>query len=204
MDTIALTDIRYGLAAILVVLLPVVIVFWVTIHGAVSFWKSRPMWQAYTAALLLMLATATPVLWRLDAIIGQDLGTLPGLFVVGTIIYFTSWRMSARIRPHLDLRTFSGIPEVQGEAEALIEAGPFSVVRHPRYFMIIVGTIGWAIAANYSGAYVISGLFFLALYLVIQMEENELVGRFGDKYRNYKTRVPMVFPRLKRIGQLFA
>jgi len=204
MDGLSLDGVRYGLTVILVVILPVVIVFWITIHGAISVWKTRPPWQAYTAALGVILAALVLVFANFNKLVGQDVGNVPVLFVAGAAIYLSSWRMSARIRPHLDFRTFSGVAEVKGESHDLIEAGPFSVVRHPRYFMIIVGTVGWALAANYSGGYIISGLFFVALYLVISMEERELIGRFGDAYRDYQARVPMVVPKFTRIGQLFA
>ncbi|MEO1476751.1 MAG: isoprenylcysteine carboxylmethyltransferase family protein [Pseudomonadota bacterium] len=204
MDGLSLDGVRYGLTVVLVVILPVVIVFWITIHGAISVWKTRPPWQAYTAALGVILAALVLVFANFNRLVGQDVGNVPVLFVAGAAIYLSSWRMSARIRPHLDFRTFSGVAEVKGESHDLIEAGPFSVVRHPRYFMIIVGTVGWALAANYSGGYIISGLFFIALYLVISMEERELIGRFGDAYRDYQARVPMVVPKFTRIGQLFA
>lgn len=204
MDAISLDAVRYGLTVVLVVILPVVIAFWITIHGAIAIWKTRPAWQAYTAALVVILATLAAIFSNFGDAIGRDLGTVPGLLLVGAGIYFSSWRMSSRIRSHLSFRTFAGVPEVKGEAHDLIESGPFSVVRHPRYFMILVGTIGWALAANYSGGYAVSGLFFIALYLIMRMEERELIARFGDTYRDYQTRVPMVLPRLTRIGQLFA
>ncbi|MEM7660708.1 MAG: isoprenylcysteine carboxylmethyltransferase family protein [Pseudomonadota bacterium] len=204
MDAISLDAVRYGLTVVLIVILPVVIVFWLTIHGAISAWKTRPAWQAYTAALVVILTTLTLIILNFETAIGRDLGTSIPLLVAGTAIYIGSLRMSSRIRSHLSFRTFAGIPEVKSEAHELIEAGPFSIVRHPRYFMIVVGTVGWALAANYTGGYIVSGLFFAGLYLIMLMEERELTARFGSAYNDYQQRVPMVFPRLARIGQLFA
>lgn len=204
MDMTSLEIVRYGLTVVLVVLLPVVIVFWLTIHGAISIWKTRPAWQAYTASLAVILTTLTVIILNFEIAIGQDLGNSIPLLLIGTAIYIGSLRMSSRIRSHLSFRTFAGIPEVKSEAHELIEAGPFSIVRHPRYFMILVGTVGWALAANYSGGYIVSGLFFAGLYLIMLMEERELTARFGSAYEDYKQRVPMVLPRLTRIGQLFA
>ncbi|MEO1408047.1 MAG: isoprenylcysteine carboxylmethyltransferase family protein [Pseudomonadota bacterium] len=204
MDAISLDAVRYGLTVVLIVILPVVIVFWLIIHGAISVWKARPAWQAYTAALAVILTTLTFIILNFEIAIGRDLGTSIPLLVAGTAIYIGSLRMSSRIRSHLSFRTFAGIPEVKSEAHELIEVGPFSIVRHPRYFMIVVGTVGWALAANYTGGYIVSGLFFLGLYLIMLMEERELTARFGSAYKDYQQRVPMVFPRLARIGQLFA
>ncbi|MEM6899991.1 MAG: isoprenylcysteine carboxylmethyltransferase family protein [Pseudomonadota bacterium] len=204
MDAVSLDDIRYGLTVVLVILLPVVIAFWLTIHGAIAVWKTRPPWQAYTAALAVILATLVLIVLNFETSIGADLGTSIPLLVIGAAIYLISLRMSSRIRSHLSFRTFAGIPEVKSESHDLIEAGPFSIVRHPRYFMIFVGTVGWALAANYTGGYIVSGLFFAGLYLIMLMEERELAARFGSAYQDYQRRVPMVLPRLKRIGQLFA
>lgn len=203
MADLAIADIRYGMAVILIVVLPVVTSFWFVIHGGIRLWKSRPAWMAYSVALVAILATLALIVPNLRSIAGQDLGHSWALLMVGAVFYLSSLRISSRIRSHLSFRTFAGIPEVQNEAEELIESGPFTVVRHPRYFMILVSTIGWALMSNFVGVYLVSAAFFLCLYLIIQFEERELVTRFGEAYRAYRQRVPMVLPKPKMIGRLF-
>jgi len=204
MDFALLDPVRYALAAILVVILPVVAAFWFVIHGGISVWKQRPAWQAYWTAFAVIVITLAVTLVNLSALTGEDLGRYPGVFVAGAVIYFSSWWLSSRIRSHLNFRTFAGVPEVKNEASALIESGPFAAVRHPRYFMILVGTVGWCLAANYAGAYLMALAFTAALLMIIRLEERELVARFGAAYEAYRTRVPALFPRPSHLGKLIA
>ena len=203
MGDVTIADIRYGMAVILIVVLPVVTSFWLVIHGGIRVWKSRPTWLAYTTALIAILFTLFLIIPNLRMIGGEDLGTSPLLMGLGAVIYLSSLRMSSRIRSHLSFRTFAGLPEVQNEAHELIESGPFKVVRHPRYFMIIVSTIGWALMCHFTGVYLVSAAFLVCLLLIIKLEERELVGRFGEAYRDYRHRVPMVLPKPAMIGRRF-
>lgn len=203
MGDLAIADIRYWMAVILITVLPVVTSFWFVIHGGIRFWKARPTWMAYTVALLAILIALAVIIPNLRTIAGQDLGHSVIMLVLGALIYLSSLRISSRIRTHLSFRTFAGIPEVKNETGALIESGPFKVVRHPRYFMIIVSTIGWVLMTNYFGAYLVGAVFFVCLFLIIKFEERELVTRFGDAYADYRQRVPMVLPKPAMIGRLF-
>lgn len=187
----------------MIIVLPVVASFWFVIHGAISIWKKRPAWQAYSVALIAIVAVLTPIIANLNAIVGTDFGHNPGLMIVGAVIYLSSFRLSSVVRGHLNFRTFAGIPEIGNEDTALIESGPFKIIRHPRYLMVVVSTIGWAIVTNFSGAYITAAAFFVCLFLIIKLEERELLARFGDAYRDYQKRVPMLIPAPKNIGRLF-
>lgn len=203
MDALSLESLRYGLVVILCVILPVVCAFWFVIHGAIEAWKTRPSWMAYWTALLVILITLGGVWKTLPTLIGTDLGSSPALFLLGSAVYLTSWALSRSIRKHLSFRTFAGLPEVRNEAGQLIQTGPFSVVRHPRYFMILVGVLGWSLAANFSGGYLMSAGFTLCLLLIIRFEEKELLTRFGDSYRAYQDQVPALLPAPRNLGKLF-
>lgn len=198
-----LTNLRYGMVVFMIIVLPVVTSFWFVIHGAISIWKKRPAWQAYTVALFFILATLALVLSNLRAIVGEDLGQNLVLMVAGAVIYLSSFRLSSVVRGHLNFRTFAGLPEIGNEDTALIESGPFKIIRHPRYLMVVISTIGWAMITNYSGAYLTAAVFFVCLFGIIKLEERELIARFGDAYRDYKKRVPMLVPAPKNIGRLF-
>ncbi|MHA7899519.1 MAG: methyltransferase family protein [Henriciella sp.] len=198
-----LADIRFAMAIILIVILPVVTCFWLVIHGAIGVWKQRPNWQAYTAALVAILITLAAILPNSRTIIGADLGHSLMLFGAGAVIYVSSFRLSSVVRRHLSFRTFAGIPEVADEDSELIDSGPFEIIRHPRYLMVTISTLGWAMMCNFAGVYMVSLLFLGALLLIIRMEERELIARFGDAYRHYQDRVPMLVPAPSKLGRLF-
>ncbi len=187
----------------MIIILPVVASFWFVIHGAISIWKKRPAWQAYTVALLVILATLAVIIPNLGPIAGTDLGNNYALMIVGAVIYVSSFRLSSVVRGHLNFRTFAGIPEIGNEDITLIETGPFKIIRHPRYLMVVISTIGWTVVTNFSGAYIAAAIFFVCLFLIIKLEERELIARFGDAYRAYQKRVPMLIPAPKNIGRLF-
>ncbi|MFD0917814.1 methyltransferase family protein [Pseudahrensia aquimaris] len=187
--------IRLGLGYGLIFLLPLVITFWSVIHLGHSLWKKRPIWQAYSAALVALAFCAFVVNGLRVWLLGTDLGESLILFVAGMLIYLTSLVMARSVRRHLAFRTFAGVPEIKGEAQTLITSGPFSAVRHPRYLMVIVGVIGWAFMSNYAGVYAVSVVSIVALVGITQMEERELQLRFGDAYRAYQANVPMLLPK---------
>jgi protein-S-isoprenylcysteine O-methyltransferase Ste14 len=78
----------------------------------------------------------------------------------------------------------------------LAHAGPYRWVRHPLYSsgFVMIGAVS-LIAANWlMGALTLGGIF-LFLLVIIPREEAELVKKFGDRYREYRTRTGRLFPR---------
>ena len=51
---------------------------------------------------------------------------------------------------------------------------------------------------NYLGLYILVMSVIPLGYLVLVLEERELVDRFGDAYREYQRDVPRLIPRLRR------
>ncbi|MEO1252809.1 MAG: isoprenylcysteine carboxylmethyltransferase family protein [Pseudomonadota bacterium] len=189
-------SIRMGMAVFLVLVLPIVAVFWLIIHGFAPFWKTQAPRNAYFAAfagILVVLLIAAP---NVRALIGADLGFHIALFLAGAVIYVASIIPYRAIHRELDFRTFSGLAEITDTQNALIDTGPFAVVRHPRYLAVLIGVVGWALATNYAGAYIVSLLFTFVLIVITKMEERELLKRYGGAYEDYRRRVPMLIPRL--------
>ena len=188
--------VRYVLAVMVVAMIPPAIVWWYVIHPFVDFWRRlgvrTTMWAVGASAMVLM---AGLILLR-DRLLGADLGTSLPLAVAGLILIVVAMVMGLKRRRFLTQRILAGIPEIQSDDPGtLITEGPYAVIRHPRYVEVLVGILGYALVANFVGAYVVTALSVPALHLVVVLEERELTQRFGAAFEAYRTRVPRYIPR---------
>lgn len=192
-----------AMAVFVTVLLPMVLIFWLVIHGGITIWRRYAPSIAYLVAGLAMLLIGS-LSWRYkDALIGQDLGTKLVPIIVGAAIYLMMLAASREVRRHLNLRTFAGMPEIENLSTDLILEGPYRYVRHPRYFLVAVGIFGWCLVTNFSGTYLLGAASVLGFLLVAAMEERELLGRFGGAYQEYQNRVPKLFPSVGNLPHIF-
>jgi len=83
----------------------------------------------------------------------------------------------------------------------LLREGVYGVVRHPRYLSAGIGMIANALIVNYLGVYVLLIAVVPPGYLMLVLEERELLGRFGDAYREYQRDVPRLIPRPRRMAE---
>jgi protein-S-isoprenylcysteine O-methyltransferase Ste14 len=111
---------------------------------------------------------------------------------------------------HLDTGEFLGYKQVRrylarGEVggniegltpQELVMTGVYGIVRHPLYLAgIIIFTFNPRITVNGLTVTVLADAYFL---FGVFMEERRLVGLFGEQYREYRRRVPLMIPRFMR------
>ncbi len=84
------------------------------------------------------------------------------------------------------------------EKHTLVTTGPYRYVRHPFYLAFLVAAVGGSIvAANWF--LLITGLIpFGFIVARTRIEEEKLIERFGDDYRNYMASTGRFFPRVVR------
>lgn len=85
-------------------------------------------------------------------------------------------------------------------SHALIEGGPYQIVRNPMYLGILF--IGLGVVLMLFKWWVV--IFFLAVFAsryfpLILSEEEKLRNMFGETYRAYCKRVPRMFPKLRSL-----
>ena len=101
----------------------------------------------------------------------------------------------------LSISTLVGIPELSQQPKGrLLREGIYGMVRHPRYLSAGIGIIVNALIVNHVGLYILILLALPPGYLMLVLEERELIDRFGDAYLEYKRDVPRLIPRLRRTG----
>ncbi len=94
------------------------------------------------------------------------------------------------------LKTVFGKPR---ETPHVITGGVFSVVRHPIYLGAILGYAGLTCLTLSLASAALLVLIVAFYRFISRYEEKLLTHRFGDEYREYMKKVPMLFPiKIKR------
>ena len=187
------------LAIMAIMVWPVVPLFWIPVHGCPRFFKNLGL-MTYILPVITWLPLAYAVYHHREFLLKFKLVFPTGVLVSGTVLLLAGTMLTVWTALLLSLRGLMGLPEISPKFEGrLTTGGPYSIVRHPTYL---------AHAIMLSGVFLISGviavgvLTFLDLVLVnfviIPLEERELLSRFGDDYKKYRERVPGFFPRIFR------
>lgn len=195
---------RDALALVLLILELPVPLFWLLVHPRAEFWRRHPRTCYYLLAPAVWLACGLVLLGSKDWWLEERFSRHP-LLVVGAagLVAVEVW-LFRRVERSLSWGVLVGFPELTfgrygpGQLQGqVLEAGIYGRLRHPRYLgMILI----WAAAVLLSGAtrllYLAAGFVVLAL-ITIEVEEKELVRRFGQEYEEYRRRVPGLLPRLR-------
>ena len=189
------------LALMMVMMWPFIPMFLIELHFAAHLWRRLGAWS-YLAVFLQWIPIGIVLYLGRNVVLNYifELG-LPflvlGIVAVAAGIALHSW--TAKL---LGIEATIGYSEMkpitQSENQDLITSGPFSVVRHPSY---------WAHTSIIIGVFLITGAVSVGIIAIIdlaityfvttELEDKELVERFGSRYREYQKRVPKFFPKIK-------
>ena len=191
---------RYFLGMVIVVMVPPAVFFWYLAHPLVGVWRRVGPWGSYFVLFGSLVGMGWGCWLVSDTLMGRDLGTNRWTLLPGIVLYVLSIILDVIVRKQLTLKVLIGVPELAPERveSKLLRSGIYGRVRHPRYMVVLLAVTGFALIANYSGAYLITALTVPGLYLVTVVEERELLERFGDAYRRYREEVPRFLPRRAR------
>jgi protein-S-isoprenylcysteine O-methyltransferase Ste14 len=147
----------------------------------------EPAVLAATAALLLAGRESSTAVPAGDAVaaLGGGLVALAGLALcIWTVL---SWR-----------QLFVGhalLPE-----QELVTAGAYGWVRHPVYLGGILIWCGLSLCFLSPAAAAVTVLYVVPAYLLyMRSEETMMLASFGERYRHYRQRVPMLLPRMRSL-----
>ncbi|HLK26753.1 MAG TPA: isoprenylcysteine carboxylmethyltransferase family protein [Caulobacteraceae bacterium] len=142
------------------------------------FWRPMPL-AIWTLAG--PLATALVVL----SLIGWGV-VLVSTFLINHFELFGLAQVFARMRGRTT-------PEPEFRTPAF-----YKLVRHPIYLGFIVAF--WATPRMTLGHLVFAVATLGYILIAIQLEEHDLIGEFGERYRAYRRHVGMLLPKLTRSG----
>lgn len=169
--------------------------FWFAIHPFADSWRKMhrspyllllPIW----AAIVLVLAWAT---WSWH---GAQLYSSAWMWAPAVLPFFFGMRTYAGIRSEFGGHKLSGEAELRPRehAQELVTTGLHARMRHPIYIAHLLNLAGFAIGSGLTVSFVLLAASALSTFpLMIWIEERELEKRFGQNFRDYKTRVPL-FP----------
>jgi protein-S-isoprenylcysteine O-methyltransferase Ste14 len=78
----------------------------------------------------------------------------------------------------------------------VVTSGVFHIVRHPMYFGSVFLFFSFVVLSSSILAFLIWLLICLFYYFMSRYEEKLLINKFGNKYKEYQKRVPMILPFL--------
>lgn len=149
---------------------------------ALLFWQWRPL---------------PPVLWHV-----QDPNARLALYALGAFGWLLVLSSTFLIN-HFDLFGLRQVwlharKRAYPETPFMIRAF-YRIVRHPLYLGFVIAF--WATPTMSAGHLLFAIATTAYILIAIQLEERDLVAAFGDEYRDYRRRVPMLLPLPKRVPQ---
>lgn len=165
---------------------------WLTKYIPVSIERSTYVMFTNIALLLIFMfwQPMPELIWNIESSIGSLI--LNGIFWLGWIIVLLSTFMIN----HFDL---FGLRQVyinfRGQEYNHLEfrkVGLYKLCRHPIMLGIVIAI--WATPAMSMGHLLFAVVLTMYIYIALQFEERDLVTFFGDTYKQYQAKVPMLFP----------
>ncbi len=76
-------------------------------------------------------------------------------------------------------------------------------IRNPQYLCRGIISIGFGFIANNISAVLLGFIHFVSYCAIVPAEDKELTRRFGNDFKEYQKKVPVLFPRYGSIKKFF-
>ena len=173
--------------------------FWLLIHPRAEFWRSRrrspyrillPVWIAMWAA---RGRDHSPLARPDCSMKSAGRGFRPPLYSARALCSTNS------LSNDFSLSQLGGLPEILRDhsQQHLVTTGIRARVRHPVYLGHLCEMLAWSVGTGLAVCWALTAFAIVTGAVMIQLEDEELEKRFGDEYRQYRSRVPAVLPRIR-------
>ena len=190
--------IRYFLGVSIVIAVPLGTLYWLAIHLWARWWRRWGRVRTYFTVVPALAALGVVLFHLRWLLLGADLGTNWILIGIALVLCWPMIWLELHYWKQLDISILVGVPELSQQGKGrLLRDGTYGMIRHPRYLSAGIGFLAEVLIVNHLGLYVLILGAVPLVYLVLWLEERELVDRFGDDYRDYQRDVPRFIPRLR-------
>ena len=146
-------------------------------------------YSGYSFGVVAYLVRPTWMAWS-----GLPIPALARWLGTGPLLFGAALAISGLV----NLGTNFAIAVVPKEGNTLVTTGVYGWVRHPLYSALLVQAVGVSLlTANWFVA-TTAGTLWALLAFRTRQEEEKLIERFGNEYREYMKRVGRFVPRLTR------
>jgi protein-S-isoprenylcysteine O-methyltransferase Ste14 len=184
-----------ALALLLLVLQLWIPVFWLLIHPGIRFWRRLGRAWYTGAAVTVWLGVAATLLLPYQWWLAARFTSHPLAGAAGAALVAVDFWLLGQVKQQLSLRVLVGLAELERSPVVPAAAGIYSRVRHPRYLGMMLSWLGAVLLTGATRLLVLVFIFIGLAYAATELEERELVARFGDAYADYRRRVPRLIPR---------
>jgi len=178
--------------------------FWFAIHPFARSWR-RMKRSPYLALLPIWAVIIFSLGWITWPWRAQQIYSTPWMWPPALLLFVYGIRTYRRVFAEFGGHKLSGEAELRPEehTQELVTTGLHARMRHPIYVAHLANLAGWTLGSGLLVNFVLLAVSVLATFpLMVLIEERELEQRFGDHFREYKARVPLVpFPSGKGISQ---
>lgn len=188
------------LGLMMIMMYPIVPIFLIELNLEINFWRRIGVWT-YGIVFLEWLPIGFTIYVIQDVFLFYQTEFSTPFVILGLVLIALAIILHGWTAKLIGFRATIGYTELKPDTQPgkrhLVTSGPFSVVRHPSY---------WAHIAIDVGLYLITGIVALGVIAVIdliiidffvtRLEDNELVDRFGERYRDYQKSKPRFFPKI--------
>ncbi len=179
---------------------------WALSWGVASIWTRRTaarpsaaeqavyLVPTFSGTWLLAWALRSRIVGRVASIADSPLWRLPdwaGWLLAGACVVGLAFTWWAR----LSLGDLWSGSVSRKEGHAIVETGPYRLVRHPIYTGVILALGAWALQLAAPASMAGLALITLGFWLKARLEERFLSAQLGDSaYADYRRRTPMLVP----------